>query len=88
MIGLPAALQFVVGNVITPKVMGDSLDLHSVTILLALMVWGSLWGVVGMLLATPITAVMRMLLERLETTRPVARLMAGSFEPPGEPASP
>jgi AI-2 transport protein TqsA len=87
-IGVPAALQFVVGNVISPKVLGDSLDLHPVTILLALMVWGSLWGIVGMLLATPITAVMRMLLERLETTRPLARLMAGSFEPPGAPAAP
>ena len=78
-IALPAAIQFVVGNIISPKVMGDSLQLHPVTILLALTVWGSLWGIVGMLLATPITAVMRMLLERLEATRPLARLMAGDF---------
>lgn len=76
-IALPAAIQFVLGNVVSPKVMGDSLELHPVTILLALMVWGSLWGIVGMLLATPITAVMRMLFERLEMTRPLAQLMAG-----------
>jgi AI-2 transport protein TqsA len=79
-IGIPAVIQFAVGNVIAPKVMGDSLELHPVTILLALMLWGSLWGIVGMLLATPITAVMKMMMERLETTRPVARLMAGHFE--------
>ncbi len=83
-IAVPAAIQFAIGNVIAPKIMGDSLQLHPVTILLALMVWGSLWGIVGMLLATPITAVMRMLLERLEMTRPIARVMSGSFDLPGQ----
>jgi len=79
-IALPAAIQFVLGNVVSPKVMGDSLELHPVTVLLALMLWGSLWGIVGMLLATPITAVMRMLFDRLDVTRPLARLMAGHFD--------
>lgn len=74
---LPALVQVSIGNVISPKVMGDSLDLHPVAILLALMVWGALWGVVGMLLATPITAVMRMLFQRMELTQPVADLLAG-----------
>ncbi|MEE2672729.1 MAG: AI-2E family transporter [Myxococcota bacterium] len=78
---LPALVQFTIGNVISPKVMGDSLELHPVTILLALMVWGALWGVVGMLLATPITSVLKMLLERMPLTQPLARLMAGHFEP-------
>ena len=78
-ISLPAGIQFVIGNVLSPKIMGDSLELHPVTILLALMVWGALWGIVGMLLATPITAVMRMLFERMEMTRPLAGLMAGHF---------
>ena len=81
-IALPALVQFGIGSVISPKVMGDSLELHPVTILLALMIWGALWGIVGMLLATPIMAVLKMLLERMELTRPVARLMAGHVEPP------
>jgi AI-2 transport protein TqsA len=80
-IALPAGIQFSIGNVLSPKVMGDSLELHPVTILLALMVWGALWGIVGMLLATPITAVMKMLFERMEQTTPLARLMAGHFGP-------
>ena len=40
---------------------------------------GALWGVVGMLLATPITAVMKMLFERLELTAPLARILAGNL---------
>ena len=79
-IALPGAVQLVIGNVIEPKVMGDELDLHPVTILLALMIWGTLWGVVGMLLATPITAVMKILFERGERTRPIANLFAGRLD--------
>jgi AI-2 transport protein TqsA len=57
--------------------MGDSLDLHPITILLTLIFWGLVWGPVGMLLAAPITAVLKIVLERFDTTRPVAELLAG-----------
>ena len=65
---------------IDPTLMGRSLDLHPVTILLALIVWGTLWGVVGMLLATPITAVMKILFEKMEITAPIAELLAGRLD--------
>ncbi|MFH1468592.1 MAG: AI-2E family transporter [Pseudomonadota bacterium] len=74
---LPGSVQMVVGNGIEPKIMGDSLDLHPVTVLLTLIFWGLVWGPVGMLLAAPITAVLKIVLQRFETTRPVAELMAG-----------
>ena len=64
--------------------MGDKSDLHPVTILLALMFWGMMWGVIGMFLATPITSAMKLMLERFETTRPIANLMAGRW---GEPTA-
>lgn len=76
-IALPGAVQFAIGNVIEPKVMGEGLDLHPITVLLALIFWGLVWGIVGMLLATPITAVLRIVLARLDATRPVAELLAG-----------
>lgn len=77
---LPALIQFVIGSILEPKIMGGSLDLHPVTVLLALIVWGMLWGVVGMLLATPLTAIMKILCEKMEYTAPVAALLAGRFE--------
>ena len=67
------------------------MDLHQVTILLSLIFWGMIWGVVGTLLATPITAVVRILLEKGEFTRPVAELMAGrtgAGQPEPAPAAP
>jgi AI-2 transport protein TqsA len=48
-----------------------------VTILLALMLWGALWGIVGMLLAVPITASLKILFERIDATHAVADLLAG-----------
>jgi AI-2 transport protein TqsA len=79
-IAIPGAIQFSVGNVIEPKVMGDELDLHPVTILLTLIVWGMLWGIIGMLLATPITAVMKILFSKNEITAPIADIMAGRLD--------
>jgi AI-2 transport protein TqsA len=79
-IALPGAIQFAVGNVVEPKIMGDELDLHPVTILLTLIVWGMLWGIVGMLLATPITAVMKILFSKNEITAPIADIMAGRLD--------
>lgn len=76
---LPGAVQVTIGNFIEPMVMGEGLDLHPVTIIMGLIFWGLLWGVVGMLLAAPIMAVLRIVFARVEITRPVAELLAGRF---------
>jgi len=52
--------------------------------LFGLVFWGLIWGAVGMLLAAPIMAVLRIVLGRFETTRPIAELLAGRL---GAPAS-
>jgi len=79
-VALASGVQFVSGNVVEPKIMGDSFQLHPVAILLTLMIWGMLWGIIGMILATPVTAAMKILFERFEYTRPVAELLAGRFD--------
>lgn len=50
--------QLLEGLVITPKVIGDELGLHPVTIIFAIMIWGHLLGLVGMIIAVPATAVL------------------------------
>jgi len=79
---IPGTIQMVIGNGIEPKLMGEGLNLHPVTILLTLSFWGMLWGVVGMLLAVPMTAVIRIVLMQFETLRPVGDLLAGKL--PGD----
>lgn len=53
-------VHFLSGNYITPKVMGEVLDLDPLVVLLALVFWGMLWGPVGVLLAVPVTAALKM----------------------------
>jgi len=81
-IALPAVVQVVIGNFIDPRVMGESLDLHPVTILIALIFWGMIWGLVGMLLAVPLVAILKLLFERLEITAPLGNLLAGRLGTP------
>ncbi len=78
---LPGGVQMAVGNALEPKLMGDQLELHPITILAALTFWGMLWGIPGMLLAVPLTAALRIVLDGLDLTRPVARMMAGHMTP-------
>ena len=48
--------QFLEGNILTPKLVGNSVGLHPVWLLFALSVFGSLFGFVGMLVAVPVAA--------------------------------
>lgn len=76
---LPGVVQITIGNVIEPKLIGRGMALHPVTVLLALSFWGLLWGVVGMVLAVPITATIRIVLMRFDTTRKMGDLLAGKL---------
>jgi len=77
---LPGTVQFTIGNLIEPKLMGDTLDMHPVFVLFSLVFWGVLWGVAGLFLAVPLTACVKIVLQRIEFTRPAADVMAGNFE--------
>lgn len=79
-IAVPGLIQITIGNLIEPTIMGESLDMHPVAILLSLILWGMLWGVVGMILSVPIMAVVKIVCERFQGSRPVADLLAGRME--------
>ncbi|MEZ4586346.1 MAG: AI-2E family transporter [Gemmatimonadales bacterium] len=80
---LPGIVQMVIGNGIDPKIMGQGLDLSPVTVLIALVFWGLIWGVAGMLLAAPMTAILRIVLAQFDTTWPASELLAGRFPEAG-----
>jgi AI-2 transport protein TqsA len=79
-IAVPGCIQFAVGNVIEPKILGQSLDLHPVTVLISLIIFGMIWGIVGMFLAAPITAIIKILCEKIDITAPVADVLAGRLD--------
>lgn len=61
-VGVFAIGQFVEGNILTPRLMGNAVGLHPVWLLLALSVFGSLFGFVGMVVAVPLAAVLGVLI--------------------------
>jgi AI-2 transport protein TqsA len=69
------ANQSIVANVIEPRWAGKSLNLSPLLILFSLIVWGWLWGILGMILAVPMMAIIKIALENSDSTRPIALLM-------------
>ncbi|MFN3521494.1 MAG: AI-2E family transporter [Phenylobacterium sp.] len=87
-------IQFVVGNVIQPRMQSDSLNIDPVVVLLSLAFWGAIWGPVGMFLSTPLTVMAMVVLAQFEGARWVAVLLSADGQPlkssdddrPGQPA--
>ena len=71
-----AVVQFLVGNVLEPRFLSKSLNLSPLVILIALALWGAIWGVLGMFLAVPMTVIMMIFFAHFEKTRPIAILLS------------
>jgi predicted PurR-regulated permease PerM len=69
-----AVAQAAEGNFITPRIVGDKLGLHPVTVIFALLIWAQIAGFLGMVIAVPATAVLQVLARRA-----IARYRAGAF---------
>lgn len=69
-------LQFAIGNILEPRLMGSSLNLSGLVIMLALAVWGSIWGITGMILSVPITVVILIVCAQFPKSRPIAVLLS------------
>ena len=73
------AIQVTIGNIITPKVVGDRLGVSPVMILLSLLLWGMIWGIPGALLSTPIISIIKIVCENIPAMHSIAVLI-GSGE--------
>jgi predicted PurR-regulated permease PerM len=71
-------VQAVIGGILEPIFMGKSFSINVVTILIALMLWGYIWGIPGLIMSIPITVFLKILMEQYKNTRVIAQLMSGS----------
>jgi AI-2 transport protein TqsA len=60
--GIITILQNIIGNLLEPKIMGDKLGINPLVILLSLLIWGYIWGIAGMFLSVPLTAVVKIII--------------------------
>jgi AI-2 transport protein TqsA len=76
------AILGIEGYVVTPVVMGRSFDLNGTTVLIACLFWGFLWGLVGLVLAMPITVCMKLVFQTVPDLNRWAELMSCSWKTP------
>jgi predicted PurR-regulated permease PerM len=69
-------VQRVVDNYIEPRLTGRKLGVSPLIVLLSLAFWGWLWGIVGMILAVPLTVIGKIILENIPETKPLATLLS------------
>ncbi|RLB60440.1 MAG: hypothetical protein DRI90_13730 [Deltaproteobacteria bacterium] len=79
-------VNMVLGNVVEPMWMGRKLGLSTTVVFLSLVVWGWVWGPVGMLLSVPLTMVIKIMLENSKEWSFVATLLDSGQAP--EPEAP
>jgi predicted PurR-regulated permease PerM len=70
------AINGITSNVIEPAMTGKALGLSPLIVLIGLAFWSLLWGLVGMVLAVPLTVIFKIVLEHTPATRPIARLIS------------
>jgi AI-2 transport protein TqsA len=69
------AINFILGTVVEPKIMGRKLGLSTLVVFLSLIFWGSLLGLIGMVLCIPFTMTIKFAFEINESTRWIALLL-------------
>lgn len=75
-LGLLTIVQFTTGTIIEPRIIGHGLNLSPVAVLLALAFWGTIWGIVGMLMAVPLMVILMIVCSHVVVARPIAILMS------------
>jgi AI-2 transport protein TqsA len=73
-------IQFSIGNILEPKLMGKKLNISPLVVVIALFSWGALWGIPGMFLSVPLTVVIMIIMAHIPTTKPIAIWLSGDGE--------
>lgn len=68
-------MQFLEGNVLTPFIVGSKVRLFPLTVMIAFIFWGTIWGISGAVLAVPLTSAIKVVCEHVRGWEGLARLL-------------
>jgi len=68
-------INIVFGFILEPKIMGDRLGLSPLVVLVSLLLWGWIWGFVGLILAVPMMAITRIICKNIPVLKPISILL-------------
>ena len=63
-------IQFLEGNFITPYIVGSKVSINSFVAIVALILFGNLWGIGGLVLALPLTAIIKVVFDSIDKLKP------------------
>lgn len=78
-VALYGTVQAIEGNLITPKVVGSSVEINPLAAIIALLIGGAIWGVSGLILALPLVAITRIVFEHINMLKPLALLLSSEL---------
>ena len=79
-VALFTTVQAIEGNIITPKIVGSSIQVNPLAAILALFIGGFVWGVEGLILALPVTAMLRIIMVHSGRFRPIGLLLSDELQ--------
>jgi predicted PurR-regulated permease PerM len=71
-------IQWIVANVIEPRIMGNSLNISPFVVILSLIIWGGIWGIAGMFLSVPLTVIIIVIMAQFKMTKGLAIMLSES----------
>ena len=83
-LALYVVTQFIDNNFITPKIVGSKVKLNALASIIAVILFAALWGIQGMLIAIPLTAIFKLIFDNIEPLKPWGFLLGDAVPPPPE----
>ncbi len=69
-------IQFIENNILTPNITGSYVHLNPLATIFSLIIGGIVWGIVGMFVVVPIVAILKIIFEHFDSTKPIAYLIS------------
>jgi len=74
-VAIVLSVNMILGNILDPKIIGDHLGISPLIILASLSIWGYIWGFAGMVIAVPMTVIIKIICENIPIMEPVSILL-------------
>jgi len=86
-IGVFTFVQVLEGNFITPYIVGSKVSINPLAAIIVLLLWGQLWGLAGLVLALPLTAILKVIFDAVDSLKPYGFLLGEAEHVRKEPVN-
>lgn len=80
-VGVFLFVQVLEGNFITPYIVGSKVSINPLAAIIVLIMWGQLWGLTGLILALPLTAILKVIFDSIDDLKPYGFLLGAAEKP-------